>query len=152
MVILIREVVSLIRKILITLFISSLIHTPYTFAETTKQIEIFDIEKGAVIKTVPPNPIFQTEAAKILKNIKGIYKKVNPIPKKGLMVKIPLNPMISVQNQWLHTLVDEIIIFFPEDEDPYIMTFDDENNYYFFTINNPKSTSEFILRTLSLSQ
>ena len=152
MVILIREVVNLIRKITIVLWISFFVHTSPILAEKTNQIEIFDIEKGAVIKTVPSNPSFQSESAKILNSIKDIYKKVNPIPKKGLMVKIPLNPMIPVQNQWLHALVDEIIIFFPEDEDPYIMTFDDENNYYFFTINNPRSTSEFILRTLSLSQ
>lgn len=146
------EVVALIRKITIILSISFFIHTTHIFAETTNQIEIFDIEKGAVIKTVPPNPIFQTESAKILKNIKDIYKKVNPIPKKGLMAKIPLNPMIPVQNKWLHSLVDEVIIFFPEDEEPYIMTFDDENNYYFFTINNANLTSEFIVKILSLSQ
>lgn len=146
------EVVVLIRKIFIALLILGSFQIPRTFAATTNQIEVFDIEKGSVIKTVPPNPIFQTEASKILNSIKDVYKKINPIPKKGLMVKIPLSPMIPVQNQWIHSLVDEIIIFFPEGEKPYIMTFDDENNYYFFTISNPDAISEFILRTLSLSQ
>ncbi len=147
-----KEVVDLIRKITMILWISTFLPTSLTFAETSKQIEIFDIEKGTVIKTVPLNLIFQTESAKILNSIKDIYKKVNPIPNKGLMVKIPLNPMIPVQNQWLTSHVDEIIIFLPEDEEPYIMTFDDENNVYFFTINNQNSVSEFILKTLSLSQ
>lgn len=121
-------------------------------AEIMNQIEVFDIEKESVIKTVPSNPMIQAEAENILKHIHDIYKKINPIPKKGLMMKIPIKPMIHVKNQWMDSLVDEMIIFYPEDEEPYIMTYDDENHFFFFTISNRKSANEFIINILSSSQ
>lgn len=130
------------------MFIIFFAGTSQILAQKNNQIEIFDIEKGTILKAVPSNDLFQLEAANILKDIKDIYKKINPIPQKGMMVKIPVNPMIPIQNQWMNSLIDEVIIFFPEGDEPYIMTYDDENNFYFFSINQSKLTTDFVLRLL----
>lgn len=145
--ILIRRWLLLIRNISFVMFIIFFSGTSHILAEVNSQIEIFEIEKGTVI-TVPSNDLFQLEAVNILKDIKDVYKKLNPIPNKGMMVKIPVNPMIPIQNQWMNSLIDEVIIFFPEDDEPYIMTYDDENNFYFFSINQSKLATEFVFKLL----
>nr|WP_245350102.1 hypothetical protein [Cytobacillus eiseniae] len=101
-------------------------------AQSTK-VELLDIEKNKVIKTSPTNPNIQSEAEKIINAIDNIVKKFNPIPAKGYMIKIPLEPSILVENKWLNALIDEAIIIIPEGEEPYLLLFDDENNPSFLT-------------------
>ncbi|MED3573086.1 hypothetical protein [Cytobacillus praedii] len=109
-------------------------------------IEIYNIEQETVIKTITVNPFIQKDSDKILQEIGGIYKKFNPLPEKGLLVKIPLDPAIHVANQWVNTLVDELIIFYPEEDEPFILIYDDENSTYFFTVD--RKVPEEILFTL----
>ncbi|MFC5466011.1 hypothetical protein [Lederbergia graminis] len=102
-------------------------------AQNQNLVLVLDIETNKIIKTTPPNPNVQLETVKIMKAIDGIVKKINPIPNKGLMVKIPLEPSFHLENKWVNALIDEVIIIIPEDELPYLLLFDDENNSYFFT-------------------
>jgi hypothetical protein len=113
-----------------------------------KMIEIYDIEQETVIKTVMVTPFIQKDSDKVLQGISNIYKKFNPIPEKGLLVKVPLDPALHVTNQWVNTLVDELIIFYPEDDEPFILIYDDENSTYFFAID--RKVPEELLFTLLL--
>ena len=70
----------------------------WSSANIEKNIEIFDISKGIVEKTVPVNATELTEAKGILKGITGIYLKVNALPEKGHIIKIPFEPNIMVKN------------------------------------------------------
>lgn len=96
-------------------------------------IEIFNINKERVVKKVESNPAIQKEVEGYLKGITGIYTKFNPIPNKGYMIKIPLETPIMVQNQWLNTFVDEVILIFPEENGQYLMVFDNKDRSLFFT-------------------
>ncbi|HEY4554070.1 MAG TPA: hypothetical protein VIG80_12840 [Bacillaceae bacterium] len=102
-------------------------------AQADKRIEVFDIQKGMVVKRQELNPSVQKEAENYIKGITGVYTKVQPIPRKGFMVKIPLEPSVRIENEWLHDLVDEVIVIFPADESPYLMLYDNENRLHFFT-------------------
>lgn len=84
------------------------------------------------MKTLEAHPSFQMKAEELLKGITGIYIKVNPIPKNGNIIKIPLEPAVLVENEWVHSYVDEIKVIFPIGEKPYLMVFDDENYPHFF--------------------
>ncbi|QED46713.1 hypothetical protein [Cytobacillus dafuensis] len=126
----------MIQKIIVLVMLCIFLNTSNIYGQNVGQIEIFDIEKGMVTHTVPMTPTIQKNIEEIVKEIHDVYKKFNPIPNKGQMIKIPLNPPIPVQNQWLHSLIDEIIIFLPEEGKPFIMTYDDENHTYFFISNN----------------
>ncbi|MEH7344635.1 hypothetical protein V7122_12315 [Bacillus sp. JJ1532] len=124
------------RIVFSMLFIGLLVYTsPIHAREQGEKIEVYHIDEAKVIKEIPSTATIHLEAEKYLSNISGVYKKINPIPNKGFIVRIPLRPPLEVQNQWIHTLVDEMSIFYPIGEDPYIMIFDDENNVYFFTID-----------------
>ena len=126
------EVIQMIKKVLASIVIF-LLFTTIANAQTNKQIEIFDINKGKVVMSVEPNPDSQQAVRKFLEGITGVYVKYNPIPQKGFMIRVPLEPHIVVKNQWFNDLVDEVTIIFPDQEDPYLMVFNDENRPFFLT-------------------
>ena len=122
----------MIKKVLVCIFVFQLISTN-GIAQTNQQIQIFDINKGKVIKVLQMNTDLQQEVEKFLEGITGVCVKYNPIPNKGFMIRIPLEPNIKVRNQWFNDLVDEVTIIFSGQEKPYLMVFDDENRPHFLT-------------------
>lgn len=120
----------MLKKVLGSIIVFQLINTIVT-AQTNRQIEVFDISKGKVIMNVQSNTDSQLQAKKFLEGITGVYVKYNPIPNKGFMIRIPLEPTVIVKNQWFNDLVDEVTIIFPGQENPYLMVFDDENRPHF---------------------
>lgn len=104
-----------------------------TQAQAADNIEIFHINKGKVINKVPMNEAIQNDIELMLHGINDIFRGFEPIPKKGQMVKIPLEPAIRMENEWLMAFVNEVILIFPEYENPHLMVFNDENNPVFFT-------------------
>ncbi|NMD71209.1 hypothetical protein HHO41_12955 [Bacillus sp. DNRA2] len=102
-------------------------------AQTNRQIEIFDISKGKVIRNVQSKPEIQEEVKEFLEGITGVYVKYNPIPNEGFMIRIPIDRPVMVKNKWFNDLVDEVTIIFSGQENPYLMVFDDENRMHIFT-------------------
>lgn len=97
-------------------------------------VEVFDIAQERVIFQGEASQWMQGETEEVLQNIDGIYPKVQPIPKDGLLVKMTLEPTIHIENEWLVEWVEEVIFFYSPEEEPYILLFDQENHSYFFTI------------------
>ncbi len=111
-----------------------------------KPVEIFDISKECVVKKTQLTPEIQKEVRNCLGAITNIYTRLNPIPQKGFMVKIPLSPSIAVKNQWLNTLADEVIIIFPEQSVPYLMIFEDGSKPLFLTF---EYNTDVLLKSLN---
>ncbi len=101
-----------------------------------EQIEIFDIKKGKVVQTVPVNEEVRKEVEKMLEGVTGIYAEFNPVPDKGYMVKVPLDPPVRVQNKWLNDYAKEVIVIFPEYENPHLLVFDSRANSFFLTFHH----------------
>lgn len=117
-------------------------------AETNKHVEILLIESNEMIKSVPINSDIQAEVAHIISKIDDVVKKFRPIPGKGIMMKIPLEPSIEIDNKFLTSLIDEVIIIIPEEESPYLLVFDDENRSWFFSFS---TTLDTLLKTLNVT-
>ncbi|WP_051541968.1 hypothetical protein [Clostridium lundense] len=124
----------MIKKALIILSIL-LFSCTNVYGEEYVSIEIFDINKNNVVKRSESSPKIEKEIEKYLQNIKGIYEKFNPIPDKGYMVKIPLDTPIMIQNKWINSFIDEVIIIFPENETPYLMVLDNEERTLFLSFD-----------------
>lgn len=113
-----------------------LLFAPLASLAEQKPVEIFDIEEGRVVQERPTTNDIQKETEKMLKSISGVYKNLNPLPKKGVMVKVPLDPPIPVKNEWFNDLVDEAVFIFSfEEKDPYLLIWDDENLPHFYTFS-----------------
>ncbi|MBU5482704.1 hypothetical protein KQI86_00110 [Clostridium sp. MSJ-11] len=119
-------------KKVVVLLITFILISSNVSAKTNIDIEIFDISKEKVIMKVPSNPTIQKEVQNYIEGIESIYSKFNPIPDKGYMIKIPVENPIMIQNQFLNTFVDVVIIIFPQEEEPYLMVFDDKDRMIFF--------------------
>jgi hypothetical protein len=132
-------------KILVICFVFSLLAPLSSFAEQ-KPVEIFDIVEGKVVQESPVTTDIQKETEKMIKSISGVYKNLDPLPKKGVMVKIPLDPPFTLKNEWFNDFVNEaVLIFSYEEEDPYILIWDDENHPHFYTF---KASTEKLMKLL----
>ncbi|RAS74349.1 hypothetical protein [Priestia endophytica] len=129
------------KKIAVYLVIFSIFLTGFSdsFTSSNKNVEVFDLTQSKVVKITPTNKVLQKEAEKSIRSITLLSKKVSPLPRKGALVRIPLDPAVSIRNEWMDDLVDEVIIIFSEREKPLLMVFTDENRTLFFEFNyNPK--------------
>lgn len=120
-------------KRIILIFLIIIFTATSVFAKGLENIEIFDINQSKVVKTAESSPAIQKEVKSYLEGITGIYGRINPIPDKGYMIKIPLEPSLRIENQWLNSVVEEVIILVPEGQKPYLLVFDNENKALFFT-------------------
>jgi hypothetical protein len=101
-----------------------------------KNIEIFDISKGKVVKTMKPETLIQSETEKFLGNITGMYVKVNAFPEKGFIVRVPFEPSIQVQSHWLNDYginsVGDCFVIFPDKGKPYLLVLDSDFRPFFY--------------------
>lgn len=104
-------------------------------AQKGQLAEVFDIRLDHVTKTMPVTPAIQKEAESYLQTITGLSPKLSPIPKEGRVIKVPLEPAVPVQNQWIDAVINEVIIIIGKHEPPALLVFDDENKAYFFYFN-----------------
>lgn len=123
----------MLKKTIILFFVFSLLVVGTVNAQTERNIVIFNIQKNEIIKTVLTSSAVQKEVENYIVEINNVVRKFNPIPEKGYMIKIPLEPSLKIENKWMNALIDEAVIIIPEGEDPYLLIFNDENNPYFFT-------------------
>ena len=119
----------------------------------TSCIEIFDIGRGEVIKQVEPDRETRREAEMLLKNIKGLYLKFKPLPDKGCIVRIPLEPASRIKNKWLNdcgiAYVDALYVLLPEEDAPYLLVLDGKQRPFFFnTEGDIRRLQRFISHTL----
>lgn len=134
-------------KKIIVLMILTFFTITYSVHASNHKVEIFHIEKGKVVKEVPMNKTLQEDMESILIGVTDVFRGFEPIPKKGYMVRIPLEPAVHVKNEWFEDLVSEAILIFPEYENPHIMVFTNENNPSFFSFN---ASVDGILKELNL--
>ncbi|MCM3770551.1 MULTISPECIES: hypothetical protein [Priestia] len=105
---------------------------PQAVSAEQPKVEVFQIETGKVIRSTLKPPSVQKEAEKSIASITGLYKKVSPLPKKGYLVKIPLDPAVKIENSSVNTLASEVIFVLEPNQKPIMMVFDNENRTYFF--------------------
>jgi hypothetical protein len=102
----------MVRKTLILIVVALIqFNLSILNAQNNNLVKLLDIEKDEVVKTTPINSNVQVETEKIIKEIDGIVKKLKPVPTKGYMIKIPLEPSYQLENKWISDLINKVIIF-----------------------------------------
>jgi hypothetical protein len=118
-------------------------------AQARKNIEIFDVSKGKVVKTLESTSVIQQETKKYLEGITGLYIRVKALPENGFIVRVPLEPPVKIKNKWIDATLDEVFIIFPLDKAPYLLILDKAARPYFYTFTG--DTSE-LLKNLGYPQ
>jgi hypothetical protein len=65
---------------------------------------------------------------------------VKPLPSKGYIVKIPINPPLMVQNQFINAPVDNIFIIFTETEPPILLLLDEKGKPFVYNFSAKTDT------------
>ncbi|KGK88289.1 hypothetical protein [Clostridium sp. HMP27] len=117
------------------------------YAKDYNNIEIYDIKKDQLIKTVHSNSEIENLVISYLQGIDGIYAKLNPIPKEGYAIKVSLESPLVLQNEWINNIVDQAIIVLPKEEGPksFFIIFEKEDKLMCFTF---KGDVEVLLEKL----
>lgn len=134
------------KKKLLFSFLFLFLFSTNASAQTNRQIEIFDISKEQVVKRIPVSMEIQEDVKRLLERTTSVYPKVKPIPSRGFMIKVPLEPALELRNQWLHGKINQVILVFPPKERPFYLVMDEKNRTHLFLFEGETST---LLRKLN---
>ena len=109
------------------------------------EIQIFDVGKGNVVKKMKSTPTLQAEAEKVINSITGLYVKVQPLPEKGYIVRIPMSPPMTVQSRYINAIVDKIYVIFTKNNPPIVLILDSRNKPFVY---NFSSSTEALKKNL----
>jgi hypothetical protein len=74
------------------------------------KVEVFDVAQGKIVATFPNSEEIQKEVQAWLHSISGMAAQAKIDPKHGIVLKIPVQPAIHVNNQWFKDDVVEVFI------------------------------------------
>lgn len=108
-------------------------------SNSTKNIEVFDITKGAVISREPSTIEMQNEVINYVKSINSLCTKIMPFPEKGYVIRVPIDPPVKVKQKLLNDagikMLDCVFIILSDKEDPIILVLDKQERPYFYTFD-----------------
>lgn len=92
--------------------------------------EVFDIQKGEIVKLITNSEILQRDVGKWLDSITGPVGSLKIEPDSGIGVKIVLTPPQNVKNQWINGTVTEVVLLISRTETyyPTLLVFTKENS------------------------
>ncbi|SDJ85963.1 hypothetical protein SAMN04487909_13054 [Aneurinibacillus migulanus] len=123
---------NVIKKLFIALILAfSICGTIISEAKSLTEVEVFDVSKRKVVKTIPNTDQIQKEVRLCIKSIHELSPRADLNFKTGMIYKIPIEPSMQVENQLFHSLVNEVyLIIQNEPERPLLLLFDDENKIF----------------------
>ncbi|GAF11948.1 hypothetical protein JCM19045_1089 [Bacillus sp. JCM 19045] len=114
--------------IVLTLFFSLVFVQSATAASA---VEVFTIEKEEVVYSTSINKQIESETTKLLNEAKGLVTKIDPIPKTGYLIKVPLTESFSLNNPWIKSSINQAIFVITDEDSPSFMVINEKNQSIF---------------------
>lgn len=93
------------------LLIAAGLGNPKPTSAQPNQVEVFDVKAGKVVRQFPMAPDIRSNAERWIGSISGIVASVNPEPKEGIIIGIPLTPSLQVSNNWVRDRAKVLFVF-----------------------------------------
>jgi hypothetical protein len=106
-------------------------------AAQPKDVQVFDIAQGKIMKRVNNSAEIRKEVEKSLQSIHELVVKFRVEPKDGVVLRIPMEPSVKVDNQWFHDSVDEVFIIIPRSEKPFMLLFNADKKPIILKFKHP---------------
>lgn len=109
--------------------------------------EVFDVQKGEVVKSIPHSETLQLEVLKWLNAITGGIGSLTIDPKEGTGLKVELAPPLNIHNRWVDGTVTQVVLFVSRQAlyEPILLVFTRENGVTAVNIHcDGKSLGEWI--------
>lgn len=107
------------------------------FAPSEHHGEVFDVKKESVTRTFELTDEIHAEVKRWLASITGPAPLVRADPDNGIVLHIPLRPPIQVERPDFHASANEVFVFVPKDQKPYLLIFSEQNEPRIFAFDSP---------------
>lgn len=100
-----------------------------------KPVQVFDVEAGKVVHTLPNDTEYQEMAKRWLLSVKGLSPKVSPDDRCGFVYRVPLAEPYTVRVGEVPITVQDVFLFYCKRTDPVLLVFDPNNKPYLLTFD-----------------
>ncbi|MDF2714406.1 MAG: hypothetical protein K0R28_1331 [Paenibacillus sp.] len=77
---------------------------------TASPVQLFDVVRGQVIRSLPNSPVFRRAGESWIASIRGAWGGFRLDPTSGYVLKVPLEPPLNVNNGWYRGEVTELYV------------------------------------------
>lgn len=99
-------------------------------------IKVLEIKTNNLIAEAKASPDFDKHGEKAIKSIKNVTVEANPVPNKGILIRLSFTKPLKVKNKWFNDIVNEVILIYEtkSKKNGKIVLYTDENTPMFFDI------------------
>ncbi|MFC5447400.1 hypothetical protein [Paenibacillus aestuarii] len=108
--------------------------------------EVFDIQKGEVVRSIPNSNALQKQAKELLASAVGFAGSLRIEPSDGIAIRIPLTPPQKLPNRFVSGTVTEVILFVGRipSYKPTMLVFTKENQVVAVQLSGGRSLKAFL--------
>ncbi|MFC4777619.1 hypothetical protein ACFO9Q_12550 [Paenibacillus sp. GCM10023252] len=89
-----------------------------------KPVQVFDVAAGRVVKTIPNDDEFQSQAQSWLESVTGLAPQLQTDDSCSYVYRVPLKQPVNLSVQATALTADEIFLFYCQDKPPLLLIFD----------------------------
>ncbi|MBD2869714.1 hypothetical protein [Paenibacillus arenilitoris] len=97
-----------------------------------KPVQVFDVQAGKVVKTIPNDRQFQTFASSWISSITGLAPQLTSDASCSFVYRIPLEKKVTFKANDIAVASDDLFLFYCKDKPPLLLVFDDARKPYLF--------------------
>ncbi|OBR64772.1 hypothetical protein A7K91_04090 [Paenibacillus oryzae] len=107
-------------------------------------VQVFDVEMGKIIKTIPNDARFQQMALEWTKTVTGLAPQMSPGQGYSYVIRVPLAAQTAIRSGSIHFNADNLFLFLAKDKPPLLLAFNSDNKPYLFLFRS--NTDDFVKR------
>ncbi|RIX53541.1 hypothetical protein D3P08_08875 [Paenibacillus nanensis] len=131
-----KRIARLLLVFMSAFLAAGLFHTPVHAASSSEQplrpVQVFDVEAGKVVKTIPNDAAFQKMAASWTKSITGLAPQLSPDQACSYVYRVPLAKPATVKAGHISVTTSDLFLFYCKEQPPVLLAFDAERRPFLF--------------------
>lgn len=97
-----------------------------------KPVQIFDVQAGKVVKTMPNDDEFQKMAASWIGSVSGLAPQLSVESNCGYVYRVPLREAATIKLNEISVASDDLFLFYCADKPPMLLVFDGNRKPFLF--------------------
>ncbi|WP_028610587.1 hypothetical protein [Paenibacillus harenae] len=97
-----------------------------------KPVQVFDVQAGKVVKTIPNDQQFQAFAASWTSSITGLAPQLTSDASCSYVYRVPLEKPVTIKVNEVIVASDDLFLFYCKDKPPLLLVFDENRKPFLF--------------------
>lgn len=95
-----------------------------------KPVQVFDVEQGKVVQTVPNDKSFQKMAKSWIKSVTGLAPQITSDHSCTFVYRVPLAKPATVKVDAISVTTQDLFVFYCQENPPLLLVFDENRKPY----------------------